>query len=881
MYHIRQTHLFRTSCSENVLQRDIQAFKRANPTADIDNVLGSILKHSVPATVPGCPAYFRNQLKNLLAMVQFWGMPDFFLTLTADEHSNLKWKEIDDLEEMLHRFNNSYSYSDAPVECAQHFVQRLNDFMTTHILNKKGGVLGKVKHYVIRLEVQHRGSLHAHIILWCDHSTVDATSAEISASVPAAWVEASHQFMEPSDPLLSRLFHLVMEKQRHACRDDGCRAGHPSCKYGFPYDTQQQHAPVFDSVHNRWLYFRPRYEDRNIVPYHPTVLLLWGAHMNLQKITQTSWSLYVLKYAMKCEPAGHLTVHPEAMTMLGIQELDPAQLVVASALIMSKPVSPAEAALSLLQIPLIWASSKVTYVNSAPPALRCRTVSRGGTVFPHAVDKYAARPADAETHTFYSYFSGHVIGQQSRVRNAEIIGQDVFGNNIFAYRDTERVVRFTDYHPVSQTEAFFFNLLLQKVPFRSETDLLTPDNHSATYFEQCIRYGLVTTIEDIDALLQDYAQRHLQVDEQRDRLLIAMLQKNPTLLPMLESPNVPFLMPSPTLPHSPAVHPTIMEDMSTVSLNAEQQAFVDKILSRAKGLHFLTGGPGSGKTYVTKYLLQTFINESVAFLATATTGAASTRIGLGATTVHATFAIPAKKAWLTSLPPQSLTYDRLRSAKIIIVDEASMLTAKVWDLVMYRLLQVHSLLHDPEALLKQVTFILVGDHAQLSAVCYHRLPPNQVCTRCQFYSSQWWRHVDLHHLHISMRHSDPDFAALLNVMRLRQPTRELLDTVLGDCLISETELPALMLRSDATILCAYVEQVDQYNTAALLARFNAPAILPVSIRTSATAVPELAEWIADKKFHTLPFVAVGAKVMVLDNIDVLTGIANGTQAVCN
>jgi hypothetical protein len=44
-----------------------------------------------------------------------------------------------------------------------------------------------------------------------------------------------------------------------------------------------------------WVYFRPGWEHRNVVPYHPAILLIWGAHMNLQMITNASWSLYLLK----------------------------------------------------------------------------------------------------------------------------------------------------------------------------------------------------------------------------------------------------------------------------------------------------------------------------------------------------------------------------------------------------------------------------------------------------------------------------------------------------------------------------------------------------------------------------------------------------------
>ncbi len=118
-------------------------------------------------------------------------------------------------------------------------------------------------------------------------------------------------------------------------------------------------------------------------------------------------------------------------------------------------------------------------------------------------------------------------------------------------------------------------------------------------------------------------------------------------------------------PQSADRHPCVLPDMSSVVLNTEQQTFVDKILSNANGLHCLTGGPGSGKTFVTKYLLQTFIDTSVGILATAITGTAAT--------VHSTFATPARRTYLTSLATESLTYAKLRLAKVV----ASMMTAKL------------------------------------------------------------------------------------------------------------------------------------------------------------------------------------------------------------
>ena len=49
-------------------------------------------------------------LQDLLAIVEKRGMPHLFWTLTADEVSELKWEAIRDMEKLLKKFNNSYTF---------------------------------------------------------------------------------------------------------------------------------------------------------------------------------------------------------------------------------------------------------------------------------------------------------------------------------------------------------------------------------------------------------------------------------------------------------------------------------------------------------------------------------------------------------------------------------------------------------------------------------------------------------------------------------------------------------------------------------------------------------------------------------------------------
>jgi hypothetical protein len=165
-------------------------------------------------------------------MVEAWGLPSFFLNLTADEVSETRWREIDDMEKILKRLNRTFTWQDAPIECAALFHARIQAFMKEHILDDKGGVLGKVLHYEIMYEEQGRGSLHAHIILWVDPNDVERVTNEISAT-PAEFDEVSGEFIPSSDPNLCALFGMVTQKNQHVCRPDGCLKDRGYCKYGF------------------------------------------------------------------------------------------------------------------------------------------------------------------------------------------------------------------------------------------------------------------------------------------------------------------------------------------------------------------------------------------------------------------------------------------------------------------------------------------------------------------------------------------------------------------------------------------------------------------------------------------------------------------------
>ncbi|RYA80966.1 hypothetical protein DD594_27815, partial [Enterobacter cloacae complex sp. 4DZ1-17B1] len=123
--------------------------------------------------------------------------------------TDTRWPEIDTIELIARQLNASFTWIDCPVECALTFRSKFQMLMSKYILAK--GVLGRVQHHLVRYEVQNRGSLHAHVILWMHEEDKEKLSAELAAYIST---ETSSVVL----PAVSRLRELVLRKQLHKFR---------------------------------------------------------------------------------------------------------------------------------------------------------------------------------------------------------------------------------------------------------------------------------------------------------------------------------------------------------------------------------------------------------------------------------------------------------------------------------------------------------------------------------------------------------------------------------------------------------------------------------------------------------------------------------------
>jgi hypothetical protein len=459
--------------------------------------------------------------------------------------------------------------------------------------------------------------------------------------------------------------------------------------------------------------------------------------------------------------------------------------------------------------------------------------------------------------TFTSYFQDFVVSKTTRVRHASPpVGTDMMGcfvdkrdqtskhvevsidcNNLEGDEPlgSKHLVRFSDYHPAYNTEGYFYNVLLGAVLFKKESDLLLADNSTGSYFLECRLRGILTSEEDLENHVGAYAKRHLWQDKRRQQLVDKILQNNPfdelpdgsndPDAPPFDASSLAQLQPN-SLEMLGVTRENEFSMFEDVVLNHEQlQTF--EALKNAKRLHLLSGTPGAGKSFLTKYLAHHLRKSEKTVQLTATTGAATTRLSTFARTVHKVVNISVEKG---RVPPPILAtnpcYDIIKKTNVWVIDEMSMMTATVFCLFVHRLKQVLSALE-----FNELFILLIRDHAQLPAVCKchsKRVEENEkdfICSTCHISASLWWSQLTFHHLSVSERHSkDPAWLQFFNIIRERRPTQEEIDHHLGPCFVGEAEAIA-RLTPKTTSLCTHNIDVRRLNGYMLRKIFQASEIV--------------------------------------------------------
>ena len=177
---------------------------------------------------------------------------------------------------------------------------------------------------------------------------------------------------------------------------------------------------------------------------------------------------------------------------------------------------------------------------------------------------------------------------------------------------------------------------------------------------------------------------------------------------------------------------------------------------------FITGSAGTGKTFLLNQFIQDLKKEEVNVAVTASTGIAATH--LGGRTIHSWAGIGIADKMsdkeIKKMLKKRDNRQRIRSTKVLVIDEISMLDATRLDLVD----QVCRLVKDPFLPFGGIQTVLCGDFFQLPPVS------NSKVDNLFAYQAEVWSKADIQvcYLQERFRQQDAHFLELLDTIRANQ-----------------------------------------------------------------------------------------------------------------
>lgn len=231
---------------------------------------------------------------------------------------------------------------------------------------------------------------------------------------------------------------------------------------------------------------------------------------------------------------------------------------------------------------------------------------------------------------------------------------------------------------------------------------------------------------------------------------------------------------------------------------------------------FLTGEPGSGKSYAAGRYVSYLRRENIPVSITASTGIAAAQ--LGGTTIHAWSGIGTRsqltRADLDQIAKNRRVTDRIKKARVLIVDEVSMLSGQTLSAVN----QACQFVRKSDAAFGGLQVVLVGDFFQLPPVFRRdersgpEIDSQDEQDNSPFaYGSRAWRDLDPTICYLTEQHrqTDTEFSGLLSAIRSNRCGK----TDLG--LLASRRIESDSLPRSVTRLFTHNMDVDRINQAEL------------------------------------------------------------------
>lgn len=451
----------------------------------------------------------------------------------------------------------------------------------------------------------------------------------------------------------------------------------------------------------------------------------------------------------------------------------------------------------------------------------------------------------------------------------------------------EAIPRWQFFIPTGeQQEKYYEQKLLLNVPLTREDipSIFSENNLSKTFLEECAIRGFLDETKDGMSTLQEANSRGFSM-EQLQKLAQTLVDCNMLSSEACEnflgevSESRPKLEQEVEVTEGDVINEDgIMADMAPKVEQLDLAAMVETLtLSQrkvyewvseklSKGEHIqacIVGPAGTGKSYLLKAIVEHIKQvENIAVTKLATTGVAA--VVVGGTTVHNFFRMDINCQ--SYLEKGTLEHKIVRDTAVLIIDEFSMLEFNVF-LAMDRITRQASIPKKRGSPFGGKHVILIGDPAQLPAIDK------------DIYDSWLWQNFDILMLKEVKRQEDPAFASMLNKVRFGIVDEEVKLALTSRMVGSDHEIDL----SNGCIIVALRCERDYWNDKFLQDMEGEEHVFE-AIDTDGNGSPLSAtDQEKVKKYHRerLPdklVLKVGARVVLLKNIDVKNKWVNGTMA---
>ncbi|KAE9521762.1 hypothetical protein AGLY_017839 [Aphis glycines] len=235
-----------------VLRKNKKGNTNANDVANpavLNKIIDNDQKYRMLHNVQKTPSYLAAMRKNVFAMVRQEGQPTLFLTFSPSEST---WT---DLLKILYKLRYSKTLSDDtvltyarksdlirqdPVVCATYFDHR---FRALFKLIKSKNVIFKehsVKHFFYRVEYQHRGSPHVHMLLWLDNAPVFDPAKPETFGACVTLINKYITCMVDNGSPAHEYLHKNTHSHTHTCYRTDKEKQMKKCRFNIPYPPMNE-----------------------------------------------------------------------------------------------------------------------------------------------------------------------------------------------------------------------------------------------------------------------------------------------------------------------------------------------------------------------------------------------------------------------------------------------------------------------------------------------------------------------------------------------------------------------------------------------------------------------------------------------------------------